>query len=339
MHIDKMWYTSDKRVWLLWPLTLLFGLLSCIRRWLYRVGIKKRHQGPAFTIVVGNITVGGNGKTPVVIALVEYFKSQGIAVGVLSRGFGGSQTHFPHHVQASNRPDEVGDEPKLIAARTDVPVVIDPKRARGADHLAHVLGCDVIVCDDGLQHYGLHRDVELVVMDNRGVGNGHLLPMGPLREGLWRLDTVHGIIINGDKSALSPAITQRACPVYQMALKGNQFVNLKSGERVDVGYFNDKKSAVALAGIGNPQRFFSHLSSMGLVLDDTFVFPDHHVFSAADIPTRTVLMTEKDAVKVAPLAHHDCWYLPVDAQLPPSFYTFIDTRLSAADIAFKKDHL
>lgn len=339
MKIENMWYRRDIRVWLLWPLSLVFRALSSFRRWLYRSGVKPTTKVSAWVIVVGNISVGGNGKTPVVIALVEYLKKKGIRVGVLSRGYGGNTTQFPHQVQPINGPDEVGDEPKLIAARTHVPVVIDPKRARGASYLADELNCQVIICDDGLQHYALHRDVELVVMDNRGVGNGHLLPMGPLREGLWRLDTVHGMIINGDILALDRQIRDHECPVYGMSLAGTDFVNVKSGDRVGVAEFSQQQNTVALAGIGNPDRFFSQLSAMGLTLSDTLRYPDHHQFTAKDIPLKTVVMTEKDAVKVTSLVHDDCWYYPVDAQLPPSFYAFIDTRLTAAGIELKEDEL
>ncbi|WP_332308831.1 tetraacyldisaccharide 4'-kinase [Salinimonas marina] len=195
--LERAWYRRRWWLWLLWPLTMLFAVLSASRRYLFKAGFKTsaRPDG-CFIIIVGNISVGGNGKTPVVIELAEYLHKQGLRPGILSRGYGGSATAFPHTVRSQDSAAKVGDEPQLMAVRTGLPVVIDPVRARGAQWLSEKHQCNVIICDDGLQHYALQRDMEIVVMDERRFGNGRLLPMGPLREGVWRLDTVDLILHN-----------------------------------------------------------------------------------------------------------------------------------------------
>lgn len=329
MSLYNLWYKRNLLAFLLWPLALLFALISAGRRWGFRCGALKTSKPEAVVIVVGNISVGGNGKTPVVIAIVDYLKQKGLAVGVLSRGYGGSQQHFPHQVNSEDTAAEVGDEPFLIANRTAVPVVIDPKRVRGASYLADCLGCQIIVCDDGLQHYALRRDVELVVMDGRGLGNGHLLPMGPLREGSWRLHKVDGIVTNGDVTFTSLTRAPLKTPQFPMTLAGDVLVNVQDcRETQPVSSIN--KAVTAIAGIGHPRRFFQALTRMGLTLSNTHSFDDHHRFTEEDIPSGMVVMTEKDAVKVKPFAHSDCWYLPVSAALPQRFYDLIDAACSDA---------
>ena len=330
MDINTLWYQKSKRVWLLWPLALLFAFVSACRRWLFKAGLKKRSHPGAFVIVVGNISVGGNGKTPVVLAITEHFKRKGLKPGVLSRGYGGTMQHHPYRVMPGDDAAVCGDEPALIAGRTGVPVVIDPVRARGAKMLAEELHCDVIICDDGLQHYALERDLELVVMDSRGTGNGHLLPMGPLREKPWRLASVDGIILNGnaDLTALQQQLTLP--PAFNLTLEGRYFCNvLEPARKTGIQDVCAKSGIHALAGIGHPDRFFRQLEMYGITLSSTQPLPDHHHFTAADIPPDTVVMTEKDAVKARAFAHEDCWYLPVDAVLPEEFYDLLDTRFEA----------
>lgn len=329
MTLHELWYKRNAFAYLLSPLTVLFAFFSALRRLCFRVGIFQTSKPDAVVIIVGNISVGGNGKTPVVLAIIDYLKHKGVSAGVLSRGYGGSHQSFPHQVNAENTAAEVGDEPFLIANRTAVPVVIDPKRARGAAYLADDLGCQVIVCDDGLQHYALQRDVELVVMDARGVGNGNLLPMGPLREGIWRLHTVDGIVANGDVAFDSLSGNKLNTPLFPMSLIGEELVNVvDSSKRMLV--VEVRQTATAIAGIGHPERFFQALKGKGLTLNQTFGFNDHHDFSPADIPSGMVIMTEKDAVKVKPFAHDECWYLPVCARLPKGFYDLIDAACNAA---------
>ena len=330
---DK-WYFGHPAVWLLAPFSLLFFFITALRRVLYKVGVKRAYKPNAPVIVVGNISVGGNGKTPVVLALAEYYSGIGLKVGILSRGYGGKSDFYPRLVTHTDKASEVGDEPRLLAGRSGCDVVIDPKRARGAKYLADELHCDVIICDDGLQHYALHRDVELVVMDDRKVGSGYLLPMGPLREGQWRLGLVDALIHNARNM---PTFDNAVAPQFLMTLVANKFVNV-----VDPTITRDASefaysSCSAIAGIGSPARFFTQLQHMGLNLKNTFPMPDHHAYDASDIPRGTVLMTEKDAVKVKSFAHEDCWYLPVDAHLAADFYTLINTKLAQAGLAQVKN--
>ena len=321
--VQELWYKKSLVAWLLGPLSVLFCLISGVRRSLFRAGIKTSSKPDAFIIVVGNITVGGNGKTPVVLAVVEHFKTQGVLVGVLSRGYGGTMTAHPHLVSPNDDASVVGDEPSLIARRAGVPVVIDPIRARGAAKLADELGCKVIVCDDGLQHYALKRDLELVVMDKRLLGNGHLLPMGPLREKPNRLASADALILNGDVDLTALNQTVNLPQDFGFTLIGNGFVNVRNHELKRVSTDFTGKRVSALAGIGHPQRFFKQLSDMGVDTARCRAFADHHHFQPEDLPDGTVLMTEKDAVKVREFAHEDCWYLPVKASFPTTFYAFL----------------
>lgn len=323
--LERAWATGSLWLWLLWPLMVIFALLSWLRRGFYHSGLIRRAKANAFVIVVGNISVGGNGKTPLVIGIVEHLTSAGLRVGILSRGYGGSQDQFPYRVNPSDPASLVGDEPRLMAARCAVPVVIDPKRARGAQYLSADLGCDVIVCDDGLQHYALQRDMEVVVMDSRRYGNGRLLPMGPLREGIWRLDTVDTIVHNV-AHASEACLLGLTVPQYHMKLAATGLVNVAHPEQT-LSFEALSQPVTAIAGIGNPTRFFTQLTKLGVNTAATIPFVDHHQFSASDLPSGTVVMTEKDAVKIREFAHKDCWYMPVDAVLPTDFYNEIKTRL------------
>ncbi|GEA13266.1 tetraacyldisaccharide 4'-kinase [Alteromonas sp. KUL49] len=321
----RAWYRGHVGFYLVAPLTLLFYLLSTLRRKLYKAGVLKSTSCSAKVIVVGNISVGGNGKTPVVLALASYYQNKGLDVGILSRGYGGKSPSYPKEVTLATPASEVGDEPKLLKSRANVTVVVDPVRARGAEFLASELGCDIIICDDGMQHYALQRDVEIVVMDERRLGSGLLLPMGPLREGRWRLDTVDAIIHN--TSSVFEEISPRT-KEFGMVLEGNEFVSVACPERVKSVDSFVGGTLSAIAGIGYPQRFFDTLKSMGLTIKQAIPFVDHHSFEPSDIPSGTVLMTEKDAVKVTDFAHEDCWYLPVTATIAPEFYEHIDNLLA-----------
>lgn len=323
----RQWHKGAWWVWLLSPLVVLFWCVSHIRRLAYRFGIKQSTRVNASVIVVGNISVGGNGKTPVVLALAQYFSNKGKRVGILSRGYGGKSDAYPKHVSETDSPEEVGDEPRLLAIRSGVPVVVDPLRARGAQFLCDELHCDIIICDDGLQHYALARDVELVVMDERLVGSGFLMPMGPLREGRWRLATVDGIIHNR-KDGAPPQLESGSTPQFMMSLDAEQPTSvMNSSEKINLAYF-EGKSVTALAGIGAPERFFSQLNALGIHLEKTCPYPDHYRFSQEDIPSGTVLMTEKDAVKVTGFAHDDCWFLPVTANIDETLFTLIENKLN-----------
>ena len=295
---------------LLAPLSILFWLLSSARRFAFKLGIKKSHSVSVPVIVVGNISVGGSGKSPLVVRLAHWLKQEGYHPGVLSRGYGGISEHYPLSVEADSDVTLVGDEPVLMRRNLACPMVVDPDRPRGAKMLVEKSKCNVIICDDGLQHYALDRDIELVVIDGkRRNGNGFLLPMGPLREGRWRFDTADFLIVNGG-----------------MASKGEHLMSLEPGRLINVKYPNQSKSineltrpVVAAAGIGNPQRFFDLLFSKQVKLKQCLSFVDHHKFTEQDLPKETVLMTEKDAVKCDEFAHDDWWYLPVSAKLSEQF--------------------
>ena len=329
---QQKWYRGHPAVWLVAPLALLFYVVSAFRRLLYKIGVKSAYRAGVPVVVVGNISVGGNGKTPVVLALANYYRKRGIKVGILSRGYGGSNAKFPRLVNASDNASEVGDEPRLLAGRSQCDVVIDPKRARGAAFLVEQCQCQLIICDDGLQHYGLHRDVELVVMDNRKVGSGFLLPMGPLREGMWRLNDVDAIIHN-DKTI--PTFDNPVAPQFSMTLVPNDFVGVTTGETAPIDEIRSKPCH-AIAGIGAPQRFFDQLTAMGIPLHSQHPLPDHHALDEGDLPKGRVLMTEKDAVKAASFAHNDCWYLPVTAQISQDFYQLINAKLNMTDLALRE---
>lgn len=268
-------------------------------------------------IVVGNISVGGNGKTPLVITLCKWLYQNGYRPGVISRGYGGSMQDFPYAVTPNDNPKQVGDEPYLMSKNIDNPIVIDPIRSRGAKYLVEKLQCNVIISDDGLQHYALKRDVEIAVIDgNRRHGNGYLLPMGPLRERTTRLKSVDYIVVNGGESDNSE---------IPMLLTSGQLVNV--ADRHNKMNIDDvSEPVIAMAGIGNPQRFFDTLKSKGVKLAKEMSFPDHHAFKPSDLnfdlsegANGMVLMTEKDAVKCEIFAQNNWWYLPVTGTLPDDF--------------------
>jgi tetraacyldisaccharide 4'-kinase len=318
-----MWYSPSWYHWpiiiLLLPLAGVFWLLSALRRTLFRLQIKPSVDIPVAVIVVGNISVGGNGKTPLVVYLAQLLKQKGYQPGVLSRGYGGKNAHYPMTVEVSSKVDVVGDEAILMQQHIGCPLVVDPVRPRGAMELVEKHQCDVIICDDGLQHYLLNRDIEIVVIDGqRRCGNKLLLPSGPLRESLWRLDTVDFLVLNGG-----------------LVSKKEHLMSLQAGKLLNVKHPNKSLSlneitlpVTALAGIGNPQRFFSLLEKKQVRLKDKISFVDHHVFSKADIPSGTVIMTEKDAVKCTQIAHDDCWYLPVSASLTSQFESQLMQKLA-----------
>ena len=323
-RIESGWYKGAWWLWLLLPFSLLFWLLSALRRWLFKVGVKSASKPPVPVIVVGNISVGGNGKTPIVVAICEYLQEQGYKVGVLSRGYGGSQSQFPYLVKAADPPSFIGDEPALMYQRLQLPVVIDPERARGAQYL-YEHGCNLIVCDDGLQHFALKRDIEWVVMDSRMLGNGLLLPAGPLRELASRLANVDGVVFN------SCSATERYNDhQYEMALEAQQVINVSDpSKQVRVEVFRQQNpDVVSMCAIGNPARFKQTLQSLNITTSKDHRFIDHHQFVATDMPSEVTIMTEKDAVKCRSFAHKDCWYLKVSAQLPASFYAHLTAKLN-----------
>lgn len=326
-----MWY--EKRGWsvLFLPLTWLFQLLAlCRRRWQQRSA--QKFSVPV--IVVGNIAVGGTGKTPLVIAIVQSLQQQGWRPAVISRGYGSAAPRYPFAVTATTPPGQSGDEPLLIAQRTGVPVMI------GADRVASVQALlagnynekiDIVISDDGLQHYRLWRDIEIVAIDgSRGIGNGRCLPAGPLRESAKRLTQVDWVIVNSDApdSQLNALFDRLSVSRHvAMQVQPSAWVNLHDGKRKNVESDFGGEKVHAVAGIGNPQRFFYSLARLGVDIIP-HEFPDHHRFCAADIQFddgRTVVMTEKDAVKCRPLLNalptpKRYWYLEIEGALAPDFF-------------------
>ena len=326
--IDNIWYSPRWYHWpvivLLLPLTALFWVLSALRRMLFRLHIKPSVEIPVPVIVVGNISVGGNGKTPLVVYLAKRLRQQGYHPGVLSRGYGGKNASYPMTVEQSSKVAVVGDEAILMRQHINCPLVVDPVRPRGAMQLVDTHKCNLIICDDGLQHYALNRDIEMVVMDGqRRCGNKMLLPAGPLREGSWRLDTVGFLVLNGGLATKGE---------YLMSLEAGKLINVKNPNK-SLSISSLTSPVTALAGIGNPQRFFSLLQKKQVNIKNQISFVDHHAFSKEDIPSGLVIMTEKDAVKCTQIAHDDCWYLPVSASLTSQFESQLLQKLKqvAAD--------
>lgn len=312
--------------WVLVPLSYLFACLSALRRWAYRMGLLPSHALPVPVVVVGNINMGGSGKTPVVIWLVEALKQSGYHPAVISRGYGGSARQ-PTSVDAQSSASVVGDEPVLIATRCACPVWVGANRVKTGKALlkAHP-SCNVIVSDDGLQHYALQRDVEIAVVDTNTHQHARLLPAGQLREPLKRLTTVDAVVCNGEVDADIQAMPH----AYPMRLLGTQFYNLADPNIHATAADFKRKTVMALAGIGNPERFFMHLQQLGLAFASVR-FEDHHAFIAEDlakIDSDVLIMTEKDAVKCKKFAQKNCWVLPVEANIDKALADLIRNKLA-----------
>lgn len=310
--ILQNWYQKPSFwVYLLLPLTFLFMLISFVRRWLYRLGWKKSYKLPVPVIVVGNISVGGTGKTPLVIYLAELLKHQGYKPGIISRGYGGDNAHVRSVTENSN-PNIVGDEALLIHRRTHCPVVVSQNRPLAAKTLLAENHCDVIISDDGLQHYALQRDIEIAVIDGkRRFGNRFCLPCGPLREPIERLESVDFVICNGDGAP--GEITMR--------LHAEKVQSLVHAERHESLASFCGKSVHAVAAIGHPERFFENLQAHGIEIIKR-PFPDHYRFRSQDLSftdNLPVLITEKDAVKCLSFANEKLWYVPVSATIGQDF--------------------
>ncbi len=320
--LTRLWYRRalTPALWPLLPLAALFGGLGALRRALYRRGWRRSYRLPVPVIVVGNLTVGGSGKTPLVLWLVEQLRAAGWHPGVVSRGYGGDASGVCA-VNADSPASGVGDEPLLLARRSGVPVFVGRDRvASGRALLAAHPGGNDIVSDDGLQHYRLQRSVEVAVFDARGAGNGRLLPAGPLREPLRRLASVDAVVWNsaGAVGSMHRSLgTAPGVPRFAMRLRGERFYALDDAQRVCTAADLRGKRLYALAGIGDPARFFAQLAALGLDFE-AHPFADHHRYSAADLAFATdgvLLMTEKDAVKCAGLTVREAWVLPVDAHI------------------------
>jgi tetraacyldisaccharide 4'-kinase len=320
------------------PLTLVFAAAVAVRRLLYRARILPAWRSPVPVIIAGNINAGGTGKTPLTLAILEILQRRGWTPGVVARGYG----RVPPREQDPRgvvrvypdvaTPEHFGDEPVLIARRSRVPVYISPDRPAAARALleAHP-EVNVLVSDDGLQHYALARDVELAVVDaERRFGNGLMLPSGPLREPVSRLRSVDAVVVNGGHADGIPGSMH-----FAMRLGGEKFVSLAGGDELSAQDFALKargRQVMALAGIAHPERFFEHLAALG-VSARSRAFDDHHAFQAAELKlpgADVIVMTEKDAVKCAAFADARMWFLRVEAILPPEFDEFLLARLASA---------
>jgi tetraacyldisaccharide 4'-kinase len=317
-RIEKSWY-QDKwwNFWLL-PLSAVFFVISHLRR----VGLRSlqttKQSAGIPLVVIGNINVGGTGKTPLVCFLVDALTKKGVKVGIISRGYGSAAPYYPYALEKNEDAIVVGDEPKLLRDRLGCPVVIGADR-NAAIKLVSQQDIDLILSDDGLQHYKMHRDYEIIVLDQiRKLGNGWLLPAGPLREGAWRLEKVDAVIYNGSISLVDSTLLGEGA----MHIVPSAWVNAKTQQRKELGYFINK-TVHAVVGIGNPQRFFTTLDTLD-VNYKKHVFADHHAFIAADLDVvenldEYLVMTEKDWVKCENFAKDSMWYLEVSAQLDSQF--------------------
>ena len=309
----KYWYRRGAVAWLLWPVSLLFGAVVLLRK-----ALTRRQRAGIPVVVVGNLVAGGSGKTPLVLWIAELLRARGWHPAIVSRGYP-LDIRTPRAATLASEPAEVGDEPIVLARRSGCPVWV------GADRVA-VIGAlraqhaevDVAILDDGLQHYRLARDLEIAVVDARGFGNGFLLPAGPLREPRWRLRSVDAVVSHG-----------AAVAGYAMALEGAEFHRMTDArERRPAAAFAGQK-VHAVAGIGDPNRFFLHLARLGLK-PLPHPFPDHHAFRPEELEFGDglpVVLTEKDAVKLRRVARPNWWVLPVTAKLDPAFGDWLIRRL------------
>ena len=325
----RHWRSRGAIAWLLWPASLVFGLVVLFRRLFFRLRLLKSHAIGIPVIVVGNLTAGGSGKTPLVLRIAEILREHHWQPGIVSRGYGGSAQQ-PAEATIASDPDEVGDEPMLLARRSGCPVWVAPERVQACLALrAQHPECNVIITDDGLQHYALRRDIEICVVDGRGFGNGFLQPAGPLREPPSRLRSVDAVAVNGAGDA--PGLMGG----YRMSLEGEKLVRFTDARDVRAAKSFAGQRVHAVAGIGDPKRFFLQLARFGLKVVP-HPFPDHHRFSAADFEFGDgdpVVMTEKDAVKCKRFAQAHYWVFPVSASLDPAFERWLLGKLSGSKAA------
>jgi tetraacyldisaccharide 4'-kinase len=316
---NQLWYQNPNPAW--W--------MQCFSK-VYQLGFywdkkrKKTIPSPLPVIVVGNLTVGGTGKTPVVIALCQFLQQKGYRVGIVTRGYQHQLSDFPYHVKENDSAQIIGDEAALIAQKTKVPIVIAPQRASAIRYLHEQQLCDIIISDDGLQHHPMGRQLEIVVIDGqRGFGNGFLLPAGPLREPLDKLNAVDLILVNGKPStALSQKLKPYTHKTFIFELKSQTI------EVFNKTAPNPQEPYAAFAGIGNPERFFNSLRELNIQFS-AYSFPDHHryVKKDFDIPESCIIMTEKDAIKCHAFSQKPILVLPVFAEFPSHFWDVFSNSL------------
>jgi tetraacyldisaccharide 4'-kinase len=320
--LNSVWYDAHPIRWVLWPVSQIYRLVITVRRWCYRVHIKKTVHFSTPIIVVGNLTVGGTGKSPLTSQIAKWLLQKGYRVGLVSRGYGGQSTVWPREVTADIDATLVGDEAVMLVRQTGCPMVVGPDRVAAVKKLLSEYELDFVISDDGLQHLALGRQIEIVLIDgDKKLGNNMLLPAGPLRESASRLKSVDFVVQHGGTSAFD----------YTMRLIDEAPYHLLTEKTVDWSYFKGKH-VIAMAAIGSPDRFFSSLERHGVEFERR-VYPDHHHFQQQDIvcpEDSVILMTEKDAVKCRGLDQIDrCWCVPVCVELDESFYSALESRLSS----------
>lgn len=313
---ERGWYQQHPFTLLFWPLSLLYRLVAVIRRFGYQRGWFQSFAVDKPVVIVGNISVGGTGKTPFTLWLCQFLTEQGFTPGIVSRGYGARIT-APLRVTSSHQACDVGDEPLLLARKSKCPVVVCPDRVAAARYLLQSTDCDIVISDDGLQHYRLQRDLELVLIDGqRGLGNQQLLPAGPLREPVTRLQQVDAVIVNSGDFALA---------------KHKMWLKAVTPQALDgVSPWPEQAQAVTLvAAIGNPQRFVDTVKNLGIDVKATAFFRDHFAFNEQSLASieGPVLMTEKDAVKCRAFAKPNWFYLPVEAELSDEFKFWLQQQL------------
>ena len=304
----------------LWPLSLLYRGIYQLNRLSYQAGLRSTYRAPVPVIVVGNLTVGGTGKTPLVAHIVQLLQAQGLRPGIISRGYHSQASEFPLLVETTTEVAQAGDEPSLLMRRTGTPIAIGPDRRAAIELLLAHHALDVIVSDDGLQHHALARDIEVCLIDQTSQNDNHgLLPAGPYRESPARQKQVDFVVYHVGPDSVTHGFTMQLVPDQIKAVAPSNIASPPSDGPIH-----------AVAGIGNPQRFFDACERLGFVIIP-HAFPDHHEFTAGDIdfgPDAVVLMTEKDAVKCEKIADQRHWYVPVSAQLSPGFDNALMDRLS-----------
>jgi tetraacyldisaccharide 4'-kinase len=316
--IHRVWYEDASSGWILLPLSGLYWAILLLRKLFYDLGFLRTVRASAPVIIVGNITAGGTGKTPTVLWLVHELQTRGFRPGIVSRGYGGSQSGTSMRVEADTDASVAGDEPVLLARRGGCPVVVDPDRSQAAAMLIED-GADVIIADDGLQHYRLARDYEICVIDGaRGLGNRRLLPAGPLREGPDRLEDVDQVLVNGELRVREYGVTVAEQNAVSFELVAAEACRLNGSLARPIERFANT-TVHGVAAIGNPQRFFDLLRGHGIQVIE-HIYPDHAALTRKDLDFGDdfeVFMTEKDAVKLGRLSTDKFWYVPVELKMDP----------------------
>ena len=340
----RQWQKPGCLSLVLLPLSILFALISSYRRQAYEAGWLKIQKLPVPVVIIGNINVGGTGKTPILIALANDLKNAGIHVGIISRGYRRSSTETLI-VRTGDKTEQYGDEPVLIAQKTGLPVAVSSNRYQaGIRLMQHDPEIELILSDDGLQHYALGRDLELVTVNTQyEFGNRGLLPYGPLREPVSRIARADALIFtNAPKADWHPTLpdTHASHTVFISQLKTAEFYQLSQPQHKKTAADLAKQEAVtALTGIANPQNFFSTLEQMGIHPQKCIAFPDHYSYQPEDIPADcgTILLTEKDAVKIQPFASDNMWVLPVNATINPDLSEWVQKKLTLGKLTQNDD--